>query len=305
MLTYTLRVDALFPKINSSIYLKSPSVDSPHSNGPVLDDELLLDPSILAAINTHGIAEKRIKIVNTNRTVGARISGRIAKLYGNKGFQGKINLSFEGSAGQSYGAFISKGISLFLSGEANDYVGKGMNGGEIIIVPQAGYNYNAADQVIIGNTCLYGATGGYLFANGQAGERFAVRNSLAHTVVEGVGDHACEYMTGGLVVVIGKAGRNIGAGMTGGVAYFLDEGNDLSAKINHEIIAFQKVLTQEGEEQLKDLLTLHFKKTGSLKANKILQQWAQFLPMFKQLVPPSEANSPITNMAFSEFKALI
>jgi glutamate synthase (ferredoxin) len=303
--TKKLNLKALFSQVSPNKYMLPTVKVTPHSNGTVLDDALLSDSGILEAIHGHGIVEKQINIVNTNRTVGARISGRIAKLYGDKGFKGNIHLKCYGSAGQSYGAFICQGMSLVLYGDANDYVGKGMNGGEIIIMPQLGYTYDAADQVIIGNTCLYGATGGYLFANGQAGERFAVRNSLAYSVVEGVGDHACEYMTGGVVIVLGKAGRNIGAGMTGGIAYFLDEDNDVAAKINHEIITVQQVITQEGEKQLKALLSLHTNKTKSKKAYQILGQWSKFLPMFRQLVPPSEANSPITNPSLSQFKALI
>lgn len=270
-----------------------------HGNGPVLDDELLADPIILDAINSQSIITKQVKIVNTNRSVGARISGKIVQLYGNKGFTGKIHLNFQGAAGQSYAAFICKGMYFTLFGEANDYVGKGMNGGEIIIRPQLSAKYNASNQAIIGNTCLYGATGGFLFANGQAGERFAVRNSLAQAVVEGVGDHACEYMTGGVVVVIGNSGRNIGAGMTGGIAYFLDEDSDLLLKINQDIVLAQKIVTYEGEQQLKELLQMHLLKTDSQKAKQVLDEWSKFLPMFIQIVPPSERNSSLTNQALS------
>jgi len=277
----------------------------PHENGPVLDDELLADPIISDAISSQSAISKQIKIVNTNRSVGARISGKIAKLYGNKGFQGQINLVFQGAAGQSYGAFISQGMNLTLFGEANDYVGKGMNGGELIIRPQLSATYDASNQVIIGNTCLYGATGGYLFANGQAGERFAVRNSLAQAVVEGVGDHACEYMTGGIIVVIGQAGRNIGAGMTGGLAYFLNEDGNLLPKVNNEIVAVQPVTTYEGEQQLKDILKMHMDKTGSKKAELILNAWADFLPLFVQIVPPSEKESALTNTVFSSYNSVI
>ena len=191
-----------------------------------------------------------------------------------------------------------------LFGEANDYVGKGMNGGEIVIRPQLSAKYNAANQAIIGNTCLYGATGGFLFANGQTGERFAVRNSLAQAVVEGVGDHACEYMTGGIVVVIGDSGRNIGAGMTGGIAYFLNENDDLLPKINQDIVLAQKIVTYEGEQQLKQMLQMHLLRTDSQKAKKILDEWSKFLPMFVQIVPPSERNSSLTNAALSSHETV-
>jgi len=303
--TRNLKIGSLFYESLDLPDLVLGSRDKPHQNGPVLDDELLADPAIIEAITKQKDISKQIKIVNTNRSVGARISGKIAKMYGNKGFAGNINLTFSGSAGQSYGAFLSQGLNFTLLGEANDYVGKGINGGELIIKPEQGITYAPSEQVIIGNTCLYGATGGYLFANGQAGERFAVRNSLAHAVVEGTGDHACEYMTGGVVVVIGPSGRNIGAGMTGGIGYFLDEDNSLMAKINNEIVKTQKISTHEGEQQLKGLLEMHVNKTNSPKAKLILQEWSKFLPLFWQVVPPAEVDTPLTNIAFSSYKSLI
>ncbi|TAH19484.1 MAG: glutamate synthase subunit alpha, partial [Oscillatoriales cyanobacterium] len=194
-----------------------------HTNGPVLDDELLADVEIQSAIGNHGTVSKNVTLVNTDRTVGARLSGAIALQHGNTGFTGEIVLNCTGSAGQSFGAFNLPGMTLVLSGQANDYVGKGMHGGEIAIKPPAGATYDAAENAIVGNTCLYGATGGTLLAAGKAGERFAVRNSMAKAVIEGAGDHCCEYMTGGVIVVLGKVGRNVGAGMTGGLGYFLDE----------------------------------------------------------------------------------
>lgn len=266
-----------------------------HSNGHVLDDELLNEPEIKNTIKAQTKVEKHIKIVNTNRTVGARLAGNIAILYGNSNFKGNIFLNFYGTAGQSFGAFNTQGVILRLIGEANDYVGKGMNGGEIIIVPPSEIKFDPAEQVILGNTCLYGATGGYLFAKGQAGERFAVRNSMAISVVEGVGDHACEYMTGGTIVVLGKAGQNIAAGMTGGLAYFLDEDETFTKKINSEIVKIQHITTSSGINQLKKLLMQHAEKTGSLKAQNILQNWEAYLPKFWQIVPPSEANTIETN----------
>nr|QVY58278.1 ferredoxin-dependent glutamate synthase [Kappaphycus striatus] len=277
---------------------------SVHTNGPVLDDTLLDDPDLLNAIDNQSNIIKKIKISNTDRAVGARISGVIAKKYGNYGFSGNLQLDFQGVAGQSFGAFISKGIHLSLVGEANDYVGKGMNGGEIIIYPPQNEHYNSSDQVIIGNTCLYGATGGYLFANGQAGERFAVRNSAGQAIVEGVGDHPCEYMTGGLIVVLGPSGRNIGAGMTGGLAYFLDEENNLMSKINHEIVTCQRIATKEGEDQLKNIIELYEIKTKSNKAKNILDNWNYYLNIFWQIVPPSEKFTALTNSEYSSFNTI-
>ena len=261
-----------------------------HSNGPVLDDELLCDSDLQAAIRSQTQVEKTLKIFNTDRTVGARIAGAIAKQYGNSGFEGQINLNFQGSAGQSFGAFTLLGMTLHLIGEANDYVGKGMHGGKIIVRPPTDATYAAADNVIIGNTCLYGATGGTLFANGQSGERFAVRNSKGQAVIEGAGDHCCEYMTGGVVVVLGRTGRNVGAGMTGGLAYFLDENGSFPTKVNPEIVQIQRVITQAGEQQLYDLIQAHADSTGSPKAADILKHWSQYLPKFWQVVPPSEAD---------------
>jgi glutamate synthase (ferredoxin) len=266
-----------------------------HSNSPVLDDQILADPNIQQAIQNQAEANKTLKIVNTDRTVGARLAGAIARQYGNTGFEGQITLNFEGSAGQSFGALILPGLTLNLAGEANDYVGKSMHGGEIVIRPPAVAAYPAADNVIIGNTCLYGATGGFLFANGQAGERFAVRNSKAQAVVEGTGDHCCEYMTGGVVVVLGKTGRNVGAGMTGGLAYVLDQDGSFPTKVNGEIVKLQRVSSKVGEQQLLDLIQAHADRTGSPKAKTILANWSDYLGQFWQVVPPSEATSPEVN----------
>lgn len=275
-----------------------------HSNGPVLDDQLLADPELQAAIQTQASSEKTVQVVNTDRTVGARLAGAIAKQYGNNGFEGQITLNFQGSVGQSFGAFNLPGMILNLEGEANDYVGKGMHGGEIVIKPLPEANYDPAENVIIGNTCLYGATGGILFANGQAGERFAVRNSKGEAVVEATGDHCCEYMTGGTVVVLGKSGRNVGAGMTGGLAYFLDEDGSFPTKVNPEIVQIQRVITAAGEAQLKSLIQAHADRTGSAKAKAILADWSNTLGQFWQVVPPSEANTPEADPEVAEEKVL-
>lgn len=266
-----------------------------HSNGVVLDDKFLADPEIQTAIRDQSTVTKTYPIVNTDRTVGTRLAGAIASQYGDSGFEGQINLNFTGSVGQSFGAFNLPGIILSLEGEANDYVGKGMHGGEIIIKPPTDATYNASQNVIVGNTCLYGATGGMLFANGLAGERFAVRNSKGIAVIEGAGDHCCEYMTGGVIVVLGKVGRNVAAGMTGGLAYFLDEDDSFRELVNPEIVKMQRVITEVGAKQLQELIQTHAERTGSPKAKKILQNWQEFLPKFWQLVPPSEADSPEAN----------
>ncbi|MCS6782783.1 MAG: glutamate synthase large subunit [Gloeomargarita sp. SKYBB_i_bin120] len=263
-----------------------------HSNGLVLEDQLLARPDLQQAIRTHGSLTLTLPIRNTDRSVGARLAGEIARLHGDDGFRGQITLQFRGSAGQSFGAFNLPGMILHLTGEANDYVGKGMHGGEIIVVPDPELACDPSAQVIIGNTCLYGATGGRLFAYGRAGERFAVRNSLAQAVIEGAGDHCCEYMTGGVVVVLGPVGRNVGAGMTGGLAYILDETGDLPAKVNQEIVKIQRVTSPLGERQLRSLIAAHHERTGSRKAERILVQWERYLPLFWQVVPPSEQDTP-------------
>lgn len=276
-----------------------------HSNGPVLDDQMLDDPEIQAAIRNQSSVAKTYDVVNTDRTVGTRLAGAIAQQYGNSGFEGQINLNFTGSVGQSFGAFNLPGMILKLEGEANDYVGKGMHGGEIIIKPPASATYVPDQNVIVGNTCLYGATGGSLFANGLAGERFAVRNSKGTAVIEGAGDHCCEYMTGGIIVVLGKVGRNVGAGMTGGLAYFLDEDGNFPELVNQEIVKLQGVRSPAGEQQLQELIQSHAERTGSPKARTILDNWQEFLPKFWQVVPPSEADSPEANPDVVAEKELI
>ncbi|WP_242060537.1 glutamate synthase-related protein [Aerosakkonema funiforme] len=275
-----------------------------HSNGVVLDDQLLQDAQIQAAIRDRGEYSKTLRVVNTDRTVGARLAGAIASQYGNNGFSGQITLNFVGSVGQSFGAFNLPNMTLRLEGEANDYVGKGMHGGEIIIQPPTDATYDPSGAAIVGNVCMYGATGGTLFAKGQAGERFAVRNSAGIAVIEGAGDHCCEYMTGGIVVVLGKVGRNVGAGMTGGLAYFLDEDNSFAQKVNPEIVKFQRVISPVGEAQLQELIQAHADRTGSQKAMTILEKWTEYLPKFWQVVPPSEADSPEVNPSVETLESL-
>ncbi|MFO8237204.1 MAG: glutamate synthase-related protein, partial [Prochlorococcaceae cyanobacterium] len=258
-----------------------------HSNGPILEDRLLADAELMAAIESHGQVDRSLAIINTDRSVGARLAGEIAARHGNKGFLGQLDLRFEGAAGQSFGAFLLQGMNLHLVGDANDYVGKGMNGGCITVVPHAG-GIDPGSQVILGNTCLYGATGGELFALGRAGERFAVRNSGAVAVVEGAGDHCCEYMTGGVVVVLGSTGRNLAAGMTGGVAFILDEQDGLAPRVNPDTVSIADLTTPEQEAILKPLLARHLESTGSIRAAQILADWSRWKQRFKLLVPPSE-----------------
>ncbi|XP_057983389.1 ferredoxin-dependent glutamate synthase, chloroplastic-like [Malania oleifera] len=263
-----------------------------HTNGPVLDDILLSDPEISDAIVNEKVVSKTIKIYNVDRAVCGRIAGVVAKKYGDTGFAGQLNITFEGSAGQSFACFLTPGMNIRLVGEANDYVGKGMAGGELIVTPVENTGFYPEDATIVGNTCLYGATGGQIFVRGKAGERFAVRNSLAQAVVEGTGDHCCEYMTGGCVVVLGNVGRNVAAGMTGGLAYILDEDDTLISKVNKEIVKIQRVTASVGQMQLKSLIEAHVEKTGSSKGSSVLKEWDTYLPLFWQLVPPSEEDTP-------------
>ncbi|MFN6340093.1 MAG: glutamate synthase large subunit [Cyanobacteriota bacterium] len=258
-----------------------------HGNGPILEDQLLADPEIQEALAHHGRVARGLAIVNTDRSVGTRLAGEIAGRHGDKGFEGELSLTLTGAAGQSLGAFLLRGMHLKLVGEANDYVGKGMNGGSITLVPPPGRS-DPGDQVILGNTCLYGATGGELYARGRAGERFAVRNSGARTVVEGSGDHCCEYMTGGVVVVLGGTGRNVAAGMTGGLAFLLDEEGGLERLLNPDTVSMHPLTTPEQEALLRPLLEEHLRRTGSVRAGEILGDWASWLSRFKVLVPPSE-----------------
>ena len=225
-------------------------------------------------------------VTNRNRTVGARLAGEIAHLWGGGGLpRGTIEVDLEGSAGQSFGAFNIAGLRLFLTGEANDYVGKGMGGGLTAIRPPAEAGYKGHENVIVGNTCLYGATGGSLFVAGRAGERFAVRNSGARAVVEGVGDHGCEYMTEGVVVILGDTGRNFGAGMSNGVAYVLDVSRDLPKKVNPELVGLGQVVSEADIELLHGLVSEHAEVTGSPRAKEVLGSWDAYLPLFWKVAP--------------------
>lgn len=274
-----------------------------HTNGHVLDDVLLSDPEVSDAIQHEKVVNKTINIYNIDRSVCGRLAGVIAKKYGDTGFAGQLNITFNGSAGQSFACFLTPGMNIRLVGEANDYVGKGMAGGEVVVTPVESTGFVPEEATIVGNTCLYGATGGQIFVRGKAGERFAVRNSLAQAVVEGTGDHCCEYMTGGCVVVLGKVGRNVAAGMTGGLAYMLDEDDTLISKINKEIVKIQRVIAPAGQVQLKSLIEAHVEKTGSSRGTLILKEWETYLPLFWQLVPPSEEDTPEACTEFERVKA--
>uniref|UniRef100_A0A7S2WL87 glutamate synthase (ferredoxin) n=1 Tax=Eucampia antarctica TaxID=49252 RepID=A0A7S2WL87_9STRA len=279
-------VDGKLVSKDSIVHINGPSTD--------LDRTISANEDIKKVIEDNaGVTTLNVDIYNTDRSTCAMLSGDIARAHGNCDFDGRINLNFSGSAGQSFGAFLVPGVNVRLEGESNDYVGKGMHGGEIIVVPDANAGFVASESSIIGNACLYGATGGDFHANGRAGERFCVRNSGAYAVAEGAGDHCCEYMTGGVVVILGSVGRNVGAGQTGGIGYFYDADNTFEAKVNREIVKMQRIPTPEGEAQLKYIVERHFEKTGSEKAESILNNWEDEVGNFWQIYPPAESKSPM------------
>jgi glutamate synthase (NADPH/NADH) large chain/glutamate synthase (ferredoxin) len=214
------------------------------------------------------------------------LSSHIARKYGLEGLPpDTITIKFTGSAGQSFGAFLSRGITLTLEGESNDYLGKGLSGGKIIVVPPKGVTYNPEETILIGNTSLYGATQGECYFYGTAGERFAVRNSGVRAVIEGTGDHGCEYMTGGVVVVLGKTGRNFAAGMSGGIAFVLNEDGKFEQRCNQGMVELEKVTTAEDKQTLRTMIEAHHRHTGSRKAKLALDAWATMLPKFVKIMP--------------------
>jgi glutamate synthase domain-containing protein 3 len=254
-----------------------------------LDHEILsdLEPYLDCGLPFSG----SYQILNHHLAVGARVAGAIAERHGDAGLApGAVRLRFTGTAGQSFGAFLCRGVHLELEGEANDYVGKGLSGGEITIRPfrRAAYAHASHQHLIIGNTVLYGATSGRLFAAGQAGDRFAVRNSGAVAVIEGAGNHCCEYMTGGIVVVLGRAGRNFAAGMSNGVAYVIDEAGTFSSRVNHDMVELAD-LDAEDVELLRTLIREHEEKTVSARARNILVRWDNYLPLFRKVAPTGAA----------------
>jgi glutamate synthase (NADPH) large chain len=238
------------------------------------------------ALETGASIELKLPIRNIHRTVGAMLSGEITRRTGSAGLpDDTVRFHFYGSAGQSFGAFLVKGVTLTLEGDANDYVGKGLSGGRIVVYPPKDSRFSPEENIIVGNVALYGATGGEAFFNGMAGERFAVRNSGATAVVEGVGDHACEYMTRGLVVVLGSTGRNFAAGMTGGFAYVPDEAGEFrSARCNRDSVELE-TLNADDEALVKDLIRRHWSLTGSPRAQRILDEWKTMMPKFIKVFP--------------------
>jgi glutamate synthase domain-containing protein 3 len=253
--------------------------------------EQALDHKILGQVHdtleTLSPIEVKLPIRNIHRSVGTMLSGEVARRYGSAGLpDDTIRVHLSGSAGQSLGAFLAKGVTLTLEGEANDYVGKGLSGGRLIVYPPRGSGFAAEENIIVGNVALYGATSGEVFFNGVAGERFAVRNSGSTAVVEGVGDHGCEYMTNGLVVVLGSCGRNFAAGMSGGIAYLFDESGDFTEKrCNLESVDLEPLTEIKDLQVVRDLVQRHAEFTGSQRAKWILDNWNEAVSRFIKVFP--------------------
>ncbi len=287
-----------------------------HGIEKALDNELIKQAQ--AALEKGEKVEINVDVENVNRTFGTMLSGRIAERYGHAGLpEDTITINAKGTAGQSFGAWVAKGVTIKLSGEGNDYVGKGLSGGKLIIAPPAESKIGAAEEnVIVGNTVLFGAITGECYFRGVGGERFAVRNSGATAVVEGVGDHCCEYMTGGIVVVLGKTGRNFAAGMSGGMAYVLDEDGDFEQRCNMAQVDLEKIesedvdlnvdvsgdMTRLDATRLKQIIVKHFENTGSAVAEKILADWDGYLAKFVKVMPV-EYRRALREMAENDSKS--
>ena len=280
-----------------------------HGLEEALDATTLL-PLCRPAVENGTPVTATLPIRNGDRVVGTMLGSAVTRRWGAKGLpDDTIRLRFQGSAGQSFGAFVPPGMTLFLEGDANDYVGKGLSGGRIVVVPPSGATFVPEENVIVGNVALYGATSGEAFFRGVAGERFCVRNSGATAVVEGIGDHGCEYMTGGRVVVLGPAGRNFGAGMSGGVAWVLDESGDFARRCNTELVSLSPVGPGEDGELLA-LVERHAAMTRSARAARVLEEWDELRSRFVRVMPNDyrrvlEAQARMREKGLSEEEAVM
>ena len=247
-------------------------------------DEKVFLPKLKKSLETGEKARIEVKVDNINRSLGTILGSEVTKKFSDTLEEDTITVKCDGSGGQSFGAFIPKGLTLELEGDSNDYLGKGLSGGKIVVYPPKNSRFKAEENIIVGNVALYGATSGKAFINGIAGERFCVRNSGAYAVVEGVGDHGCEYMTGGRVVVLGPTGKNFAAGMSGGVAYVLDEDSNLYLKLNKELVSSEPITDKYDVLELKEMIEEHVAATGSKKGKMILDDFSEYLPKFKKII---------------------
>ena len=286
-----LDLSPLLNKEANALLADKPTICSAPKNEPFDKGELAeqMVADALSAIESKSGGNFAYNVRNTDRSIGARLSGEIAKRHGNHGMdESPIELKLNGTSGQSFGVWNAGGLHLTLEGDANDYVGKGMAGGKLTLFPPKGSVFNSHETPIMGNTCLYGATGGSLFAAGTAGERFGVRNSGARAVVEGLGDHGCEYMTGGQVTVLGATGVNFGAAMTGGFAYILDMDNGFVDRYNHEMVDIHRITPEmmDGHRlHLRETIQEFVTETQSEWGQRILNDWDDFVPMFWLVKP--------------------
>ena len=248
-------------------------------------DEKVLLKKFATALDEKQKRSVEVDVTNTDRAVGTLLGAEITRRFGETLDEDTFTVKCNGAGGQSFGAFIPKGLTLELVGDSNDYFGKGLSGGKLIVYPPTGCAYKEDKNIIIGNVALYGATSGKAFINGVAGERFCVRNSGATAVVEGCGDHGCEYMTGGRVVVLGRTGKNFAAGMSGGIAYVLDEDTSLYKRMNKQLVSIEPVTDKYDVLELKDLITEHVAYTNSKKGKEVLDNFGEYLPKFKRIIP--------------------
>ncbi|MCM1467583.1 MAG: glutamate synthase-related protein, partial [Alistipes sp.] len=248
-------------------------------------DEKVLLKKLGAALESGQKRSIEVDVSNTDRTFGTIFGAEITRKYNESLPEDTFTVKCTGAGGQSFGAFIPKGLTLELVGDSNDYFGKGLSGGKLIVYPPRGIRFKEDENIIIGNVALYGATSGKAYINGVAGERFCVRNSGATAVVEGVGDHGCEYMTGGRVVILGRTGKNFAAGMSGGIAYVLDSDRTLYTRLNKEMISIESVTDKYDVFELKEMIKDHVAYTNSAKGKEILDNFGEYLPYFKKIIP--------------------
>ncbi|MGI6000058.1 MAG: glutamate synthase subunit alpha, partial [Candidatus Merdisoma sp.] len=248
-------------------------------------DQKVLFKKLLPALESGSRRSIELDVSNTDRAFGTMFGSEITKRYPEGLEEDTFTVKCKGAGGQSFGAFIPKGLTLELEGDSNDYFGKGLSGGKLVVYPPRGVRFKQDENIIIGNVALYGATSGKAYINGVAGERFCVRNSGAIAVVEGVGDHGCEYMTGGRVAVLGKTGKNFAAGMSGGIAYVLDEDRDLYTRLNKDMVMITELTDKYDVQELKEMIESHVAYTNSVKGKEILSNFAEYLPKFKKIIP--------------------